>query len=65
MSNKLKKEYKNKAVKVPMIFDNGVNPLEVSGTAMITNDGDGKTISLCFGNVSMSIPFEPVEKYLK
>lgn len=65
MSNTIKREYKNKSVLVPMLFDNGINHVEVKGTAMITNDSNGKTISLCCGQFSMTIPFEPIEEFLK
>ena len=32
---------------------------------MITNDKNGKTLSISNGDIMFSIPFEPLEKYLR
>lgn len=61
------KEDKNLHVRV----DGGVNvsgsPFMVPKTfdCIITNDEIGKTLSINDGNVQFTIPFEPIERYLK
>ena len=32
---------------------------------IITNDEHGKTLSICDGKMQFTIPFEPIERYLK
>ena len=34
-------------------------------TCIITNDEKGKTLSIDNGMIQFTIPFEPIEKYLK
>lgn len=58
---------KNKKVKVQgMVQHVAVGGFKVDElTAIITNDENGKTLSINNGIVQFTIPFEPIEKYLK
>jgi hypothetical protein len=56
---------KNKEVKVTGIV-NIAGVLNVRDlTCIITNDEKGKTLSIDNGSIQLSIPFEPIEKYLR
>ncbi len=61
----MKKEMKNKRIPVEMLVDFGLGPKVVKGSAIITNDCHGKTLSLTYGSRQMAIAFEQVERYLK
>ena len=60
-----KKKIKNLHVRV----SGGVNVSSFLAPKMfdciITNDEIGKTLSINDGNVQFTIPFEPIERYLK
>jgi hypothetical protein len=65
MSNKLKKEIKNKGVTVNgFIFRNG-GAEQTKVNCIITNDRLGKTLTVGNDDVMFCIPFEPIEKYFK
>ena len=62
-----RKPIKNKEIKVLGLNQ---NLDEMKGTPMmlkciVTNDGGGKTLSITDGFKIFTIPFEPLEKYLK
>ncbi len=59
------KNIKNKHIPVSMIIDTALGPKVVPGTAIITNDEKGKTLSLYYGTRMVTIAFEQVEKYLR
>lgn len=61
----MKKEIVNKRIPVNMLVDTGAGPRVVQGDVIVTNDRNGKTISLIYGSRQMTIAFEQVEKYLK
>lgn len=67
MSNKIKKEIKNKRVIVKGFESNlvSVRPIEKSFYITITNDRVGKTLSIANENLQFTIPFEPIEDLLK
>lgn len=67
MSNKLKKEVKNKHVSVEGAFmtQNMITPVHTKLDVIITNDSIGKSISINNGDMQFTIPFEPIEQYLK
>lgn len=56
---------KNKEVKVrgAVLLMDIVSVEEL--TCIITNDEQGKTLSIDNDNIQFTIPFEPIEKYLK
>jgi len=57
---------KNKKVEMIGIKDDGRFLTKGNVVATITNDELGKTLSLCFDNqFQITIPFEPIERYLK
>ena len=59
---------KNKIVRVAGIRYNGNEKLKfekINFETIITNDDHGKTLSINDGNVQFTIPFEPLQKYLK
>lgn len=56
---------KNKKIPVKILAGNITNPKVVQGTAIITNDELGKTLTLFYGLEQMTIAFEQIEKYLK
>lgn len=60
----MEKAIKNKRIPVAMLVDNGMGPQIVTGHAIVTNDENGKTLSLCHGSRQMTIAFEKIEKYL-
>lgn len=60
----MKKEIKNKRIPVEMLVDFGSGPRVVQGSAIITNDNHGKTVSLTYGSMQMAIAFEQMERYL-
>lgn len=66
MSNKLKKEIKNKWVSVKGLYQsaNGTM-LPTMVNCIITNDEAGKTLSIGTEQGMFTIPFEAIEKYLK
>lgn len=61
-----KKKIKNLHVRVSGGFGSG-SPFLVPKMfdCIITNDEIGKTLSINDGNVQFTIPFEPIERYLK
>lgn len=63
----MKKAIKNKIVNViGMITQTGATPFRVRElTCIITNDERGKTLSVGDGTLQFTIPFEPIERYLK
>lgn len=67
MSNKIKKEIKNKRVMVNGIEHSimSVRPKEKPLYITITNDRIGKTLSIANENLQFTIPFEPIEDFLK
>lgn len=66
MSNKLKKEIKNKHIKVDGLFmtQRMIAPIPVNFEVIVTNDSTGKTLSINNGDIQFTIPFEPIESYL-
>ena len=56
---------KTKIIKVDgaVTTDEDIDLCEIE--CRITNDEKGKTLSLRAGNQQFSIPFEPIEEYLK
>lgn len=59
---------KNKIVRVTGIRYDGNAEFKykkVNFETIITNDEHGKTLSINDGNVQFTIPFEPLQKYLK
>lgn len=65
MSNKLKKEIKNKWVSVDgLIYINGrITPSKIN--CIISNDKIGKSITIGVGQIMYEIPFEKIEDYLR
>ena len=66
MSNKLRKPIKN--LHVPVIGAMSTGEMIVATRqfdVIITNDELGRTISINNGSIQFTIPFEPIEKYLK
>ncbi len=66
MSNKLKKSIKNKWVSVKGVYQsaNGLM-IPTMVNCIITNDENGKTLSVGTDQVMFTIHFEDIEKYLK
>lgn len=62
----MKKPIRNKQIKVRGItlWPNG-DTLPDELECIITNDEKGKTISINNGVLQFTIPFEPIERYLK
>lgn len=58
---------KNKEILVTGIrFDDQAEKFKITRfRCIVTNDARGKTLSIDDGKVQYSIPFEPLEKYLK
>lgn len=66
MSNKLKKEIKNKWVSVKGLYQSAMGTaIPITVNCIITNDSKGKTLSIGSNQVMFSINFEDIEKYLK
>lgn len=66
MSNKLKKEIKNKWVKVKGMYQSASGVMIPTNlNCIITNDSKGKTLSIGTDQVMFTIHFEDIEKYLK
>lgn len=67
MSNKLKREIKNKHISVDGAFmtSSMASPTPTNLEVIVSNDSIGKTISINNGEMQFTIPFEPIEKYLK
>lgn len=66
MSNKLKKEIKNKWVFVKGLYQSTKGmAIPTTVNCIITNNEHGKTLSMGNDNVMFTIPFEAIEKYLK
>ncbi len=61
----MRKKIVNKMLPVEMFIDTSEGPRIVQGTAIITNDSHGKTLSLTYGSRHMTIAVEQVERYLK
>lgn len=60
-----KKEIKNKEVVVQGAIQTLNNSIMQNLNVIITNDSIGKTISINNDVIQFTIPFEPIEKYLK
>lgn len=56
---------KNKEVKVRGIVNSACFQQMCELTCIITNDRLGKTLSINNGAIQFSIPFEPIEEYLR
>lgn len=56
---------KNKTIFLPMVKSDGNKLHKGTAVAMVTNDELGKTLSLRFDNIQITVPFEPLEEYLK
>lgn len=57
---------KNKKVGVlGVVFHDPNNTYKDNLECTITNDEHGKTLSIFDGHTQFTIPFEPIEKYLK
>ena len=65
MSNKLKKEIKNKGVIVNGFMFRNSGSEQTMVKCIITNDRLGKTLTVGNDDIMFCIPFEPIEKYLK
>lgn len=67
MSNRLKKEIINKHVTIDGAFmdKNMIAPMHTKLDVLITNDSRGKTLSINNDDIQFTIPFEPIEQYLK
>ena len=63
----MKKPIRNKRVRVDGVVNVSDPPFLVPKTfdCIITNDEISKTLSINDGNVQFTIPFEPIERYLK
>lgn len=64
MSNKLKKEYKNVHLVVNCTKGTDMIVMPSKVECVITNDKVGKTLSIIDNGKIITIPFEPLEKYL-
>ena len=65
MSNKLKKQIKNKWVRVKGLYQTAQGTaIPTTVCCIITNDEIGKTLSVGNGQIFFIIPFEAIEKYL-
>lgn len=60
-----KKEIVNKEVKVSGLRGTPMGKREKTLNVIITNNRHGKTLSIDDGLFQFTIPFEPIEKYLK
>lgn len=59
---------KNKIVLIGGLRYDGNEELKqerINFECIITNDRNGKTLSINDGKIQFTIPFEPIEKYLK
>lgn len=65
MSNKLKKEIKNKCVTINgcILVNGAIIPQKLN--CIITNDRIGKSLSIGNDDIMFEIPFEKIEEYLK
>lgn len=63
----MKKPIKNKRVKVRGFVSGIATPIfaEQELHCVITNDEKGKTLSVSNGIMQFTIPFEPIERYLR
>lgn len=63
----MKKAIKNKAASVEgYVFYGGIGKMQKQKlTCIISNDENGKTLSINDEIVQLTIPFEPIERYLK
>lgn len=63
----MKKPIKSKRVKVSGVITSSTAPMCVSQEfdCIISNDERGKTLSINNGIMQFTIPFEPIERYLK
>ncbi len=63
----MKKPIKNKCVKVRDIITGISSQLcaQQEFDCLITNDETGKTLSISNGIMQFTIPFEPIERFLK
>lgn len=63
----MRKSIKNKHVRVAGMITRSKMPLFEPRelTCIITNDERGKTLSIGDGTLQFTIPFEPIERYLK
>ena len=65
MSNKIKKEIKNKWVSVKGLILRKNYMKESNVTCIITNDRIGKSLTIGNDEIMFRIPFEKIEDYLK
>lgn len=67
MSNKLKKEIKNKHILIDAIIQSQdrILPKPEKVECIVTNDSIGKTLSIIADNKMITFAFEQLEKYLK
>ena len=56
---------KNKKINVSGLMNNERGVCVRRFECIITNDERGKTLSINDGKIQFTIPFEPIEKYLK
>lgn len=63
----MRKPIKNKQLKVSGLITKAMIPVFEPRelTCIITNDERGKTLSIGDGTLQFTIPFEPIERYLK
>ncbi len=60
----MKKPIKDKHVRVQGVIA-GLRVIKREFDCLITNDENRKTLSISDGMVQFTIPFEPIERYLK
>ena len=65
MSNKIKKEIKNKWVSVKGLILRKNCMKEANVSCIITNDRLGKSLTIGNDEIMFEIPFEKIEDYLK
>ena len=58
-------KWKNKKVKVNGVFYTNMSMCMKEFECIITNDNHGKTLSINDGKTQFTIPFEPIERYLR
>ena len=63
--SRVKKPIRNKIVSVVGLITSPKIMIPGTLEVIITNDEKGKTISIRNGTTQFTIPFEPIERYLK
>lgn len=56
---------KNKHLSVNGLIQSGNQIKKDSIIAIVTNDEVGKTLTLAYGYIGLTVPFEVIEEYLK